>query len=247
MSSGIPTRRAAALCPCWLARRFSCRAAARAGRKRSSFTPPRTRSSRSRFFGSLKPKPASRSAPVYDSEAVKTVGPGEPIIDRTKQSRNATCSGTTRNSAPGNWRRTRCSAQTNGWTHLGYRTRRLVINTNLLPAANAPRTFSDATNALWRGKVALAYPLFGTTCHAFPRLAPTLGRRGLAKMVPRAGGQPTFSGGWQFGRCQTGGARRGLVGFYRFGRHCRRATGGFPGRARCRQRRKRFSFRTRWA
>jgi iron(III) transport system substrate-binding protein len=56
---------------------------------------------------------------------------------------------------------------TNGWTHLGYRSRRIVVNTNLLSLANAPRTFSDATNTLWRAKVALAYPLFGTTATHF--------------------------------------------------------------------------------
>src|SRR5208283_3779027 len=42
--------------------------------------------------------------------------------------------------------------------------------TNLLTAASAPRSFSDATNALWRGKAALAYPLFGTTATHFHAL-----------------------------------------------------------------------------
>ena len=56
---------------------------------------------------------------------------------------------------------------TNAWAALGYRSRRLVVNTNLLPLARAPRTFSDATNALWQGRVALAYPLFGTTATHF--------------------------------------------------------------------------------
>ncbi len=57
--------------------------------------------------------------------------------------------------------------ETNGWALLGYRSRRIVVNTNLLPLAKAPHNFSEATNAMWRGKVALAYPLFGTTATHF--------------------------------------------------------------------------------
>jgi iron(III) transport system substrate-binding protein len=57
--------------------------------------------------------------------------------------------------------------ETNGWVMMGYRTRRMVVNTNLLPLAQAPVRFSDATNEMWRGKVALAYPLFGTTATHF--------------------------------------------------------------------------------
>ena len=56
---------------------------------------------------------------------------------------------------------------TNSWAELGYRTRRMVINTNLLPLDQAPKTFSEVTNARWRGKVAPAYPLFGTTSTYF--------------------------------------------------------------------------------
>ena len=33
----------------------------------------------------------------------------------------------------------------------------------MLPMATAPRTFDEVTNEVWRGKVALAYPMFGTT------------------------------------------------------------------------------------
>src|SRR5687768_12588913 len=38
---------------------------------------------------------------------------------------------------------------------VGFRTRRVVINTNLVPASNAPETLVALTNATWRGKVAL--------------------------------------------------------------------------------------------
>ncbi len=104
--------------------------------------------------------------PVYDSEAVKTVG----LVNRllTEQSHpqcdvfwNNEEFRTRQLAAHGIFR------ETNGWTHLGYRTRRIVVNTNFLSLAKAPRTFSDITNAAWRGKAALAYPMFGTTATHF--------------------------------------------------------------------------------
>jgi len=103
---------------------------------------------------------------VYDSEAVKTVG----LVNRllTEQS-NPQCDVFWNNEE---FRTRQLAAHdvfrpTNSWTHLGYRTRRLVLNTNLVTAAKAPLTFSDATNTIWHGKVALAYPLFGTTATHF--------------------------------------------------------------------------------
>jgi iron(III) transport system substrate-binding protein len=104
---------------------------------------------------------------VYDSEAVKTVGLANRIL--AEQS-NPQCDVFWNNEEL----RTRLLAsknvfeKTNGWVQLGYRTRRLAINSNLVAnAAAAPVNFSDATNAIWRGKVALAYPLFGTTATHF--------------------------------------------------------------------------------
>ncbi|HWY73985.1 MAG TPA: extracellular solute-binding protein, partial [Verrucomicrobiae bacterium] len=100
--------------------------------------------------------------PVFDSEAVKTVGLVNRLLAEKSQPQ---CDVFWNNEEL----RTRMLAsrgmfrETNGWALLGYRTRRVVVNTNLLPIARAPRNFSDATNAVWRGKVALAYPLFGTT------------------------------------------------------------------------------------
>ena len=103
---------------------------------------------------------------VYDSEAVKTVGlanrllaePPHPQCDvfwnneelRTRQL-----------AAQGLFQ------ETNGWRTFGFRSRRLVINTNRLFLATAPRSLKELTNSVWRGKVALAYPLFGTTATHF--------------------------------------------------------------------------------
>lgn len=100
--------------------------------------------------------------PVYDNEAVKTVG----IANRLLAERaHPQCDVFWGNEEM----RTRQLAaravfrETNGWAAFGYRSRRLVINTNWLSPASAPRSLLDLTNALWKGKVALAYPQFGTT------------------------------------------------------------------------------------
>jgi iron(III) transport system substrate-binding protein len=60
--------------------------------------------------------------------------------------------------------------ETNGWSAFGYRTRRLVINTNQLSVSSAPSSLLDLTNSIWRGKVAVAYPQFGTTSAHFNAL-----------------------------------------------------------------------------
>ncbi len=49
------------------------------------------------------------------------------------------------------------------WTGFAARARVLVYNTKLLKAADLPASIFELTDARWRGKVAMAYPLFGTT------------------------------------------------------------------------------------
>jgi iron(III) transport system substrate-binding protein len=60
--------------------------------------------------------------------------------------------------------------ETNGWAAFGYRSRRMVVNTNKLSLASVPRSLTELTNETWRGKVALAYPQFGTTATHFHAL-----------------------------------------------------------------------------
>ena len=106
---------------------------------------------------------------VYDSEAVKTVG----LVNRLLTEQNHPQCDIFWNNEEFRTRQLAAHGvfrETNGWTALGYRTRRLVINTNFLALDKAPRRFSDVTNAIWRGKVALAYPLFGTTATHFHAL-----------------------------------------------------------------------------
>jgi iron(III) transport system substrate-binding protein len=49
------------------------------------------------------------------------------------------------------------------WTGFAGRARVLICNTNLLAEADIPGSILELTQPKWRGKVALAYPLFGTT------------------------------------------------------------------------------------
>ncbi|HXP60638.1 MAG TPA: extracellular solute-binding protein [Dongiaceae bacterium] len=127
---------------------------------------------------------------VYDSEAVKTVGLANRLL---AEQRRPQCDVFWGNEEM----RTRLLAaqnvfrQTNGWAAFGYRTRRLVINTNRLSLHTAPRSLLELTNPAWRGKVALAMPQFGTTSTHFHALRQFWGQerwlawcRGLAANKP---------------------------------------------------------------
>ena len=49
------------------------------------------------------------------------------------------------------------------WTGFAARCRILIYNTNLLKKEDPPKSIFELTDPKWKGKVALAYPLFGTT------------------------------------------------------------------------------------
>ncbi len=103
---------------------------------------------------------------VYDSEAVKTVGLANRLLAEKNHPQADLFWGneelrTRQLAAQGVFR------ETNGVATFGYRTRRIVINTNRLALADAPRSLTELTNPVWRGKVALGYPLFGTTATHF--------------------------------------------------------------------------------
>lgn len=51
----------------------------------------------------------------------------------------------------------------NFWTGFGARARVLVYNTKALKEAELPASIFELTDAKWKGRVAMAYPLFGTT------------------------------------------------------------------------------------
>ena len=103
---------------------------------------------------------------VYDSEAVKTVGLANRLLAERSHPQcdvfwNNEEFRTRQLAAQGTFR------ETNGWVAVGYRSRRIAVNTNRVGLAVAPRSLTEFTNQTWRGKVALAYPLFGTTATHF--------------------------------------------------------------------------------
>jgi iron(III) transport system substrate-binding protein len=106
---------------------------------------------------------------VYDNEAVKTVGLANRLLAESGHPQCDLFWGNeelrTRQLAARNVFR-----ETNGWVAFGYRSRRLVINTNKLSESTAPHSLSELTNSTWRGKVALANPQFGTTATHFQAL-----------------------------------------------------------------------------
>jgi iron(III) transport system substrate-binding protein len=102
---------------------------------------------------------------LYDSEAVKTVGLANRLI---AEKANPQCDLWWSNEAL----RTRQLAKlnildSNAIADFGFRSRRLVINTNRLSPAAAPQSLLELTNATWKRRIALAYPMFGTTSAHF--------------------------------------------------------------------------------
>ena len=99
---------------------------------------------------------------VYDSEAVKTVGLANRLLAERE---NPQCDVWWSNEEL----RTRQLAGEGvfdaavPWKPFGFRSRKLVVNTNLISLADAPRSLKELTGEPWRGRVAMAYPMFGTT------------------------------------------------------------------------------------
>ena len=102
---------------------------------------------------------------IYDNEAVKTVGLANRLV---AERRHPVCDIFWGNEEM----RTRQLAlqgvfrETNGWAAFGYRSKRLVVNTGR-PAEPSRLSLEALADEKWRGKVALAYPQFGTTAAYF--------------------------------------------------------------------------------
>jgi iron(III) transport system substrate-binding protein len=116
-----------------------------------------------------------RVAAVFDSEAVKTVGIANRLLAERSHPQCDVFWGNeemrVRQLAAQNIFR-----ETNGWSAFGFRSRRIVVNTNLLQLSAAPHSLIELTNTTWRGKVALAYPQFGTTATHFHALRQRWGK-----------------------------------------------------------------------
>jgi iron(III) transport system substrate-binding protein len=103
---------------------------------------------------------------VFDNEAVKTVGLANRLLAEQNHPQCDVFWGNeelrTRQLAAKQVFRSQ-----NGWAAFGYRSRRMVINTNHLSVATSPHSLLELTNAEWHAKVVLAYPQFGTTATHF--------------------------------------------------------------------------------
>src|ERR1700733_727585 len=143
MSSGFPTRHAAVIWCLIVCTAFFWTGCRKSGPQTVVVYTSQDEVFAEPIFRDFETQTGIRVRPVYDSEAVKTVG----LVNRLlTESAHPQCDVFWNNEE---FRTRQLAAHdvfrpTNGWTHLGYRTRRLVINTNLLSLANAPRTFSDA-------------------------------------------------------------------------------------------------------
>ncbi len=62
------------------------------------------------------------------------------------------------------------------WTGFAARARVLIYNTNLLKEEDLPESIFELADARWKGKVALGYPLFGTTATHVAALYSALGK-----------------------------------------------------------------------
>jgi len=100
---------------------------------------------------------------VYDSEVVKTVG----LVNRLLAENDHPQCDIFWNNEELRTRQLAAKGVFEKWTAIGYRSRRIAVNTNRLSLAAAPHSIVELTNQSWRGKVALAYPLFGTTATHF--------------------------------------------------------------------------------
>lgn len=103
---------------------------------------------------------------LYDSEAVKTVGLANRLLAEQAHPQCDLFWGneelrTRQLSTRQIWR------EGEGWAAFGHRSRRMIVNTNLVPLAQAPKSLLELTEGRWRGRVALGYPLFGTTASHF--------------------------------------------------------------------------------
>ena len=106
---------------------------------------------------------------VYDSEAVKTVG----LANRMLAERDHPVADVFWGNEEFRTRQLAARGvfeEAPGWSAFGWRSRRVMINTNHLSLADAPQSLLELTHKLWRGRVALAVPLFGTTATHFAAL-----------------------------------------------------------------------------
>jgi iron(III) transport system substrate-binding protein len=69
------------------------------------------------------------------------------------------------------------------WVAFSVRARAIVYNTKMVTEASAPKTLRELTEEPWRGKVAMANPLFGTTASHVAALYEVMGEEEAEKFL----------------------------------------------------------------
>jgi iron(III) transport system substrate-binding protein len=106
---------------------------------------------------------------IYDGESVKTLG----LVNRLRAEKNNPQCDLFWNNEEMLTRVLEQSGvlrETNAYVCVGSRTRRLIYNTEKLQSSQLPRSLLELTNANWKGRVVMPYPLFGTTASHFAAL-----------------------------------------------------------------------------
>ena len=147
-----------------------------------SSTRPSTQVDARKILDAFEKETGIRVLPLFDTEAQKTTGlamrlaaeaarPQADVFWNNELSRTLMLAGRgvlapyaspSAADIPGKWK-----AADGMWAASSLRARVIVVNTDLVSEADSPRTLEDLASERWRGKVAIANPLFGTTaCQA---------------------------------------------------------------------------------
>ena len=131
-----------------------------------------------RVFGDFATDSALTVAPKYDTEANKSVSLAEELKREAERPR---CDVHWNNEPLGTIRLARAGvyepyespsaagwpawskAKDKTWQAFAERARVLIVNTNLVPEVERPKSILELTDPKWKGKVAIAKPQFGTT------------------------------------------------------------------------------------
>ncbi|OWK35135.1 extracellular solute-binding protein [Fimbriiglobus ruber] len=142
------------------------------------------------IFATVQAETPLKIAPKYDTEANKSVSLVVELEQETTRPRcdvhwNNEILGTIRLARKGiyqpytspsaahfpAWSR----AKDGTWQAFAERARVLLVNTNLVPPADRPKSLFDLTDPKWKGKLAMAKPQFGTTATQAACLLETVG------------------------------------------------------------------------
>jgi len=116
------------------------------------------------IFQAFTARTGIRVKALYDSEAAKTVGLANRLVGEKSHPQ---CDLFWNNEELRTWQLAAKGVIETNWVSVGYRTRRLVSNTNFVSAKAASPGLTELVKPSWSGKVAIAYPLFGTTATHF--------------------------------------------------------------------------------